>query len=167
MNLKLFGLIISVLLIAFMVIINIKTNFAGKDKYDELEAYPIGLIEDQVNKSASHEPDFGFEKGDVAADFKLKSLSGEIVSLSDYRGKKVFLNFWVSWCGPCRVEMPHMENYYKKHKDTENVEIIAVNMTTSERKVEMVREFVDYNRLTFTVLRDDEGAVENLYKIIG
>ena len=163
MNFKYLGMIISVFIITFMVIITIKTNFTGKDK-SALEEYPSGLIKDQA---IGFETDFGFEIGDVAADFELKNLSGELERLSDYRGKKVFLNFWASWCGPCRVEMPHMENYYKKYKDSENVEIIAVNMTTSERRVEMVQEFVDSHELTFPVLLDDDGDVESLYKIIG
>ena len=167
MNLKNLGMIISVFIIVVMITITIKTNLVVENEAVGLEEYPSGLIEDQINENDSSDPDIGFEKGDVAADFELKNLSGEIVRLSDYRGKKVFLNFWVSWCGPCRVEMPHMENYYKEYKDSGDVEIIAVNMTTSERKIEMVQEFVDSRELTFPVLLDNEGEVESLYKVIG
>ena len=76
----------------------------------------------------------GFKPGDTPPDFELATLSGELVRLSDYKGKKVILNFWASWCGPCKAEMPHMEKYYKKNKDAENVEIIAVNLTKQRAK---------------------------------
>ncbi|WP_172370442.1 peroxiredoxin family protein [Sporosarcina jiandibaonis] len=165
MNLKFVGMIISIFIIAFMVIITIKTNFVGKDKSVKLEEYPSGLIKDQVNKLEKEGSEFeiGSEKNNVAPDFELKNLSGEMVKLSDYKGKKVFLNFWASWCPPCRVEMPHMENYYKKYKDSENVEIIAVNMTTDERNIENVEKFVESLGLSFPVLLDPEGEINDLY----
>ena len=116
MNYKLLGMIISVFIIAFMVIITIKTNFVGKDKSAKLEEYPSGLIKDQANKLDNEglEYEIGSEEHNVAPDFELRSLSGEMIKLSDYKGKKVFLNFWASWCPPCRVEMPHMEKLLSK-----------------------------------------------------
>src|SRR5699024_5139555 len=64
-------------------------------------------------------------------------------------GRKYFLIFGLHGCPPCKIEMPHMENYYNKYKDSNNVEIIAVNMTSKERKREIVQEFVDSYGLTF------------------
>lgn len=153
------GMIISVLIITYMIVVLIKTNFVA-------EEYPSGMIEDQSNQLSSSDSDIDLEKNKVAPDFELQSLSGEIFRLSDYRGKKVFLNFWASWCGPCKVEMPYMENYYKKHKDLENVEIIAVNMTKSEINVKKVQGFVDFYGLTFPVILDSEGEVEKLYRVL-
>ena len=83
------GMIISVLIITYMIVVLIKTNFVA-------EEYPSGMIEDQSNKLSSSDSDIGLEKNKVAPDFELQSLSGEIFRLSDYRGKKVFLNFWAS-----------------------------------------------------------------------
>ena len=145
MNFKFLGMILSVFIITFMVIITIKTNIAEEDKSPKFEDYPSGLIKDQATKLENEGLEFeiGSEENNVAPDFELRNLSGEMIKLSDYKGKKVFLNFWVSWCPPCRVEMPHMENYYNKFKDSENVEIIAVNMTTDERKIENAEKFVD------------------------
>ena len=154
------GMIISILIITYMIVVLIKTNVVG-------EEYPSGMIENQSNKLSSSDSDIGLEKDKVAPDFELQSLSGEIFRLSDYRGKKVFLNFWASWCGPCKIEMPYMENYYKKYKDLENVEIIAVNMTKSELNVEKVQGFVESYGLTFPVLLDSEGKVEKLYRVLG
>ena len=161
------GTTVSVLIIAIMLIVLVKNNFVA-------EEYPSGMIEDQPNKLvdteselSSRDVNIGLENNQLAPDFELQSLSGEKIRLSDYRGKKVFLNFWASWCGPCKVEMPYMENYYKKHKDLENVEMIAVNMTKSELNTKKVQAFVDAHALTFPVLLDSNGDIERLYKVIG
>src|SRR5690348_12916494 len=58
--------------------------------------------------------------GEMAADFKLPSLSGQPVTLSSLRGKVVFLNVWATWCGPCRDEMPSMETLYEAFKDRQD-----------------------------------------------
>src|SRR5699024_7889902 len=55
----------------------------------------------------------GLEKGNRAPDFELTTMDGEKVKLSDYRGERVMLNFWASWCGPCRTEMPDMQKLYE------------------------------------------------------
>lgn len=161
------GTTVSVLTITIMLIILVENNFVA-------EEYPSGMIEDQPNKLldidsdlSSSDVNIGLENNQLAPDFELQSLSGEKIRLSDYRGKKVFLNFWASWCGPCKVEMPYMENYYKKHKDLENVEMIAVNMTKSELNTKKVQEFVDAYGLTFPVLLDSKGDIERTYKVIG
>ena len=154
------GRIISVLIITYMLVVLIKTNFVA-------EEYSSGMIKGQSNKLSGSNSEIGLEKDKVAPDFELQSLSGEIFRLSDYRGEKIFLNFWASWCGPCKEEMPYMENYYKKHKDLGNIEIIAVNMTKSEINVEKVQGFVDSYGLTFPVLLDSEGEVEKLYRVLG
>lgn len=161
-NKKVIGMIISGLIITYMITIMIKTNIA-------VEEYPSGLIEDQIGELTKNNSDseLGLKINNVAPNFELQSLSGELIKLSDYRGKKVFLNFWASWCGPCRTEMPYMETYYEKYKNSENVEIVAVNMTNSERNIEKVEEFVESYGLTFPVLLDTHGEVEKLYKVIG
>ena len=173
MNLKLVGMTISAVLIACMIFITIKTNFNTKDTSNELADYPSGLIEDLPNElvDPSLDNEFGLEINKRAPNFELTTLTGEKVKLSDYQGKKVVLNFWASWCPPCRFEMPHMENYYQKYKDLENVEILAINMTTMERggkeKIdENIEGFVDKYQLTFPIPLDEDGQVMGLYKVM-
>lgn len=155
-------MVVSALVIIAMITLTIKTNFTT-------EEYPSGLIEDQQANLANTNADFtlGLDINDMAPNFELQTIEGEKVQLSDFRGKKVFLNFWASWCGPCKVEMPHMQNYYDAYQDLENVEILAVNMTTQERNRELVQKFIDANTLTFPIVLDTEGEVEKLYKVIG
>ena len=67
----------------------------------------------------------GLEIGDKAPDFKLNTLEGETLQLSDFRGERIMLNFWATWCPPCRQEMPDMERFYKEHAPI----IFSVNLT--------------------------------------
>ena len=92
-------------------------------------------------------------------DFELQDLSGATRSLSDYRGKVVFLNFWATWCGPCRFEMPSMEKLYRRFKD-QGLEIVAVNMQEDRSSVQ---GFVDEYGLSFPVLLDSTGRVGATY----
>ena len=160
------------LIIVSMIVVTIKTNFEAKDTSSHIEEYPSGLIEDLPSDLVDENIDTesGLEKRKLAPDFELTTLTGETVSLSDYKGKTVILNFWASWCPPCRVEMPYMENYYEENKDSENVEILAVNMTKKERgggdKIEKVEGFVDELKLTFPVLLDEAGEVMKLYQVM-
>ncbi|MBO8155117.1 MAG: TlpA family protein disulfide reductase [Bacillaceae bacterium] len=106
----------------------------------------------------------GIKTGDAAPDFTLESLAGEEVSLSDFRGKKVFLNFWASWCPPCRAEMPEMQEFHEKYGD--EVVIIAVNATGTERSLDVVKEYVEKNNYTFTILLDKDLKVNATYQAL-
>ena len=76
--------------------------------------------------------EIGLQEGNKAPDFQLKTLNGTDVKLSELQGKKVILNFWATWCPPCKAEIPHMQDFYESSNKTE-VEILAVNLTTSEK----------------------------------
>ena len=107
----------------------------------------------------------GIEIGKSAPDFTLTKLDGTNVKLSDLKGKKVILNFWATWCGPCQQEMPDMEAFYKEHK--ENVEILAVNYTPSEKVgEEKVSNFAKEKGITFPILLDKNIDVTTAYKVI-
>lgn len=150
------GLFVTALIIGTMIVMSVKSSI---DKTEPDEDFETTTTID------SSETETGLKQGDVPPDFELTTLTGDVVRLSDYKGKKVILNFWASWCPPCKKEMPHMEEYYQKNKDLENVEIIAVNMTKSE-KPGMVKKFVDSYGLTFPIPLDEEGKVMNAYQII-
>lgn len=101
----------------------------------------------------------------VAPDFELKTVEGKTVHLSDYVGKKVMLNFWATWCPPCKEEVPHMQKVYEEYKN-QGVEILAVNVTNKEKGKEAVAQFVKEHELTFEVLLDKEGVVGNTYQVL-
>ncbi|WP_138417342.1 TlpA disulfide reductase family protein [Aquibacillus sediminis] len=105
--------------------------------------------------------DVGLEKGEIAPDFELQTLDGETVRLSDYRGQRVMVNFWATWCPPCRAEMPDMQQFYEE----KDVAVLAVNLTSTETSIEDVREFIEEMGLTFPILMDDEGELAASYQI--
>lgn len=107
----------------------------------------------------------GIQKGQFASDFELKDMDGNRVHLSDFRGSIVFLNFWATWCPPCKAEMPHMERIHRDYKD-KGVTVLAVNLTTTEGKLSDVKEFVTNAGLTFPVVLDTEGVVKKQYQIM-
>lgn len=98
--------------------------------------------------------------GQLAPDFTLTDLEGKTVKLSDLRGRAVLLNFWASWCPPCRAEMPDLQEAHEQYGD--DIRILAVNIQEDR---EVVKDFVREFGLTFTVLLDSDGSVARTYRI--
>jgi len=98
--------------------------------------------------------------GEPAPNFQLRDLNGHLIMLSDLRGKVVLLNFWATWCGPCRVEMPAMEQLYRMFQ-RKDFEILAVS--TDAQGVAITRPFQQENRLTFPILHDPDYRVGLTY----
>lgn len=97
-----------------------------------------------------------------ARDFSVPMVSmNKTQSLSGLRGKVVFLNFWATWCGPCRSEMPSMELLFARHRE-QGLEILAVNCLEKEKDV---LAFMEGNALSFPAALDLDGKVSNLYGI--
>ncbi|KGX84870.1 peroxiredoxin family protein [Pontibacillus marinus] len=117
--------------------------------------------EEGQSNDSNEEAKVGLEKGNLAPNFELKTLSGETVQLSDYRGEKIMLNFWATWCPPCRAEMPDMEKFY----NNEDVKILAVNLTNTEESQDAVKKFKKEFGLSFPILMDEKLAVANKYQI--
>ncbi len=103
--------------------------------------------------------------GSPAPDFTLKTLAGGTARLSDYTGRPVFLNFWASWCKPCRGEMSDIIAAYDAHKD-QHLQVLAINLTDQERMTD-ARRFADEFHMPFPVLLDEKGKVRKSYALRG
>lgn len=103
------------------------------------------------------------QKGFLAPDFELETLDHQVYKLSDLRGKPVLINFWASWCPPCRTEMPAIQNTYDQYRD-QGFEVLAVNSTHQDNLGDAIT-FAQTRRLTFPILLDRDGSVGNLYEI--
>lgn len=106
--------------------------------------------------------EIGLDVGKRAPEFATTTLDGQAVSLSDFKGKIVLVNFWATWCGPCRTEMPEFEAIYAQYKDR-GFEVLAVNFLESP---EQVQSFVTEVGISFPVLLDESGEInDDLYNV--
>ena len=116
--------------------------------------------ETEDSQTSSEETDSGENAAETAPDFTMTNASGEEVKLSDFFGKPVVLNFWASWCGPCKSEMPHFEDAYQKYG--EDINFVIVNLTDGAREtVENASDFIEEQGYTFPLYFDTntEGAM--------
>lgn len=113
---------------------------------------------------AAAAPEARPEVGYLAPDFALRDLEGRVVRLSDFHGRAVLLNFWATWCPPCRREMPSMEQAYREYRGR-GLEILAVSIDTGG--ADAVQAFVQELNLTFPVLLDPDMAVLRTYRLGG
>jgi peroxiredoxin len=97
--------------------------------------------------------------GKPAPDFTLKDVDGRELALKDLRGKTVLLNFWATWCAPCREEMPQLKALYDEFKD-KGLEVIAIDYSES---AEIARKYFDEHKYTFRSLLDPGRAADNKY----
>jgi peroxiredoxin len=118
---------------------------------------PVTLADVQLPPGVDTEKS---EVGFKAPAFTARNLKGNRVQLADHKGKVVILNLWATWCGPCRVEMPGMENLYRRYR-SEGLEILAVSLDKGPS--DKVQTFADEYQLSFPVLLDSEGQVESRY----
>ena len=104
--------------------------------------------------------------GKEAPDFTLQSMDGKEVKLSDYKGKKVYLKFWASWCGPCRKSMPElMELAAKTDRDFEILSVIAPGLQGEKTIDQFPKWYQEQGYKDIPVLYDTEGATFQAYQI--
>nr|WP_216367054.1 TlpA disulfide reductase family protein [Geobacillus sp. MR] len=108
------------------------------------------------------ETETGPKIGHAAPDLTLPTLGGEPVKLSDLRGKAVVLNFWTSWCPPCKKEMPELEKFYKQHG--REVTLLAVHLTTQDT-LDNAERFVKSKKLALPVALDVRGEALHYYRV--
>lgn len=132
-----------ILSITFLVVI-----FGAAILYNSLKNETVP--EASPSSSSETRPDKNYEP---APDFTIYDKYGNRVSLSDFKGKPVVINFWATWCGPCQSEMPHFEKAFKKYGD--DIEFLMINLTDGMRDTpENVQAFIDYFDYTFPVYYD-------------
>jgi len=111
---------------------------------------------EQIYQSEEAVGTIGIERGtrlnEPAPDFELKATNGQTVRLSSFKGRVVILNFWATWCGPCNLELPHLQEFYDKHKERNDVALLTIS--TDENKA-LVEPFLRKKGFTFPVLYDD------------
>jgi len=101
------------------------------------------------------------ESKTLASDFTLKSQSGENVRLEEMRGDVILINFWASWCGPCRKEMPYLDDL---QKDFSNLGFTVLGINVEENS-DSAKDFIDELKVSFPVLFDNKQLVSQLYKV--
>jgi peroxiredoxin len=101
--------------------------------------------------------------GAMAPNFQLQEINGDDVNLTDFEGNVILLNFWATWCVPCKLEMPLLEEQFREFAD-ESFVILAINLQESTREV---HQFIQENGMTLPVLLDPDGRVAEMYRIIG
>jgi len=106
---------------------------------------------------------FAPEVGAIAPPFTSFTLSGGPLRLSALRGQPVIINFWATWCGPCRAEMPELQTLYEQYA-ADGLRVLAVNL--GERQ-DVVSAWVDDFGLTFDIVLDPQRDLEALYRVIG
>ena len=155
-----------ILLLLSLVII-IGAAFLLYDRYaDSVLGDNLAVTESTVSKeenNSNSESNATSEEAPLAPDFTVYDINGNEIKLSDFIGKKVIVNFWASWCGPCKNEMPDFQKAYEKYGN--DIVFMMVNMTDGSREtVDSAKSFIDKSGYTFPIYFDkDESALYAYY----
>lgn len=98
----------------------------------------------------------------TSRDFTLQDLQGKPISLSDYKGKVVFIDFWATWCPPCRMSIPYVEMLYEKYKDNENFVILGIN---AQEDKDTILKFLKKQKMSYPILLGDRKVLSG-YRIV-
>ena len=113
-----------------------------------------------INFQQTSAAEIGTEVGKKAPNFTLKNMDNNEITLRELEGQKVFINFWASWCPPCKAEMPDIEKLYQNHG--EDIKIVVINLEEEKNKVE---KYLEDENLNFTVLLDKNKKVASQYLV--
>ncbi len=162
---NIFIIIFAIILIGAMSVYALNSVENQNNDLDDNEAKDIEINQGNDENQNENEPITltPIDIGQEAPNFTLENLQGEKVSLKDYRGKNVLINFWTTTCPYCIKEMPDFKKYYEECKD-EDFTILAINGGEEKRRVE---RFVKENGYEFPVLLDMYGVVARQYMVRG
>lgn len=121
----------------------------------------VEVVSPLAAETDSEDVPVGTQVGQQAPDFEVTLLDGSQAALSDYRGQVVLLNFWATWCGPCRIEMPEFQTAYEAYQDEDFV-VLAVNFQES---AEQASDFAEEFGLTFPIALDPDGSVNRQFSV--
>lgn len=146
------------------------SQLAGQETAVQEQSAAADNTDAAVSDSAADNTDpAGSADSEAAVDFTLTDQYGISHTLSDYRGKIVFLNFWATWCPPCREEMPYIQEIYEENLAAENSDLVILSVAFPdmgrEGNVSSIREFLDENGYTYPVLMDADGELLSPYGI--
>ena len=136
-----------------VILLVIGALFVQREVLSDDDSGPLGVID-------SHRP----QDGELAPDFALLSPEGERIALSDFRGKTVVLNFWATWCPPCRAEMPELQAAWEERGEGDDLVVFSVDFDETAGEV---NDFFEDFGLTFPVALDGGGSVAEHYGVRG
>ncbi|MEE2755087.1 MAG: TlpA disulfide reductase family protein [Myxococcota bacterium] len=110
-------------------------------------------------------PDGGPQLGSMAPDFKTQTLTRQAVSLDQYKGQVVVLDFWATWCAPCRKTLPALQILHKRYQNSDRVQILSVSIDSAPNLARYVGAFMKQNQYSFPVILDPSRALASRYKV--
>ncbi|WP_421384988.1 peroxiredoxin family protein [Bacillus salacetis] len=156
-------LIGTVLILSFITVVYLENMSSPvMFKFDEEEEKAAVSVDSEMSDAVGDVPDRlpGPKLGSIAPDFTLKTLTGDTISLTDFRGKKVLMNFWAAWCTPCTQELPALEAF--KNGTQKDIEVISINIDPEDH----AQEFAEDTGISFPVLLDIDDKVNEEYQVI-
>lgn len=153
MKIRFFSLFIILLVTASLLLTSCSSKPLSKNEPPDSEKAGTSSQADKAAYSKSSHV--------KAANFTLEDLDGNTISLNDLKGKNIFLNFWATWCPPCRGEMPDIQSIHEEYSE-KGLVILAVNLGEGK---DAIKDFVKKNNYDFKVLLDTEQTVGDMYNI--
>ena len=158
---------ILLIIIGAMTFLGLNNNFSSAQPKKQIESNESAKTPNNQDEEKNQGNQDNQDKVIKAIDFKLKDQYGKEHTLSEYKGKVVFINFWGTWCPPCRSELPNIEEIYKQYNENKN-DVIILTITNpggQEKSISGIKSFVKKNKFTFPVLFDETGDTFREYGI--
>ncbi len=135
-------------------------DFAALDSKPLVSDKPTITLDDVAKSAQTWEPSFKDWYGKQAPDFTLTDITGKTQKVSDYRGKNLIVNFWATWCPPCRREIP---DFIELRKNTSEDELAILGISTEDGQETKVKQFASQNKMNYTILTADLGKLAAPY----